>query len=44
MTARLDAVCVSGPRPIRLPRAGDSQSAIDKRPSSAIQKSASSWA
>ncbi len=26
------AVCVSGPRPIRLPRAGDTQSAIDKRP------------
>lgn len=26
------AVCVSGPRPIRLPRVGDSQSAIDKRP------------
>ena len=32
MTGRLDAVCVSGPRPIRLPRAGDTQSAIDKRP------------
>lgn len=32
MTARVDAVCVSGPRPIRLPRAGDTQSAIDKRP------------
>jgi MOSC domain-containing protein YiiM len=29
---RLTAVCVSGPRPIRLPRAGDTQSAIDKRP------------
>jgi MOSC domain-containing protein YiiM len=28
----LEAVCVSGPRPIRLPRAGDSRSAIDKRP------------
>jgi MOSC domain-containing protein YiiM len=32
VTGRLDAVCVSGPRPIRLPRAGDTQSAIDKRP------------
>ncbi len=32
MTARVTAVCVSGPRPIRLPRVGDSQSAIDKRP------------
>ena len=32
MTARVTAVCVSGPRPIRLPRAGDTQSAIDKRP------------
>jgi MOSC domain-containing protein YiiM len=30
--ARIEAVCVSGPRPIRLPRAGDTQSAIDKRP------------
>ncbi|UOY03297.1 MOSC domain-containing protein [Blastococcus sp. PRF04-17] len=28
----LEAVCVSGPRPIRLPRAGDTTSAIDKRP------------
>ncbi len=26
------AVCVSGPRPIHLPRAGETQSAIDKRP------------
>ena len=32
MTGRVTAVCVSGPRPIRLPRAGDTQSAIDKRP------------
>ena len=32
MTAQVTAVCVSGPRPIRLPRARDSQSAIDKRP------------
>jgi MOSC domain-containing protein YiiM len=32
VTARLDAVCVSGPRPIRLPRAGDTTSGIDKRP------------
>ncbi|WP_116451421.1 MOSC domain-containing protein [Blastococcus litoris] len=32
MTGRIDAVCVSGPRPIRLPRAGDTTSAIDKRP------------
>ncbi|TFV67471.1 UNVERIFIED_ORG: MOSC domain-containing protein [Bacillus sp. AZ43] len=32
MSARVDAVCVSGPRPIRLPRAGDTTSAIDKRP------------
>ncbi|SOE02196.1 MOSC domain-containing protein [Blastococcus haudaquaticus] len=32
MNGRIDAVCVSGPRPIRLPRAGDTQSAIDKRP------------
>ncbi|MGK5113335.1 MULTISPECIES: MOSC domain-containing protein [unclassified Geodermatophilus] len=32
MTARIEAVCVSGPRPIRLPRAGDTTSAIDKRP------------
>ena len=32
MIGRLDAVCVSGPRPIRLPRAGDTRSAIDKRP------------
>lgn len=32
MSGRLDAVCVSGPRPIRLPRAGDTTSAIDKRP------------
>jgi MOSC domain-containing protein YiiM len=32
VTARIEAVCVSGPRPIRLPRAGDTQSAIDKRP------------
>jgi MOSC domain-containing protein YiiM len=32
VTGRLTAVCVSGPRPIRLPRVGDSQSAIDKRP------------
>ncbi|MGY1803859.1 MOSC domain-containing protein [Blastococcus sp. SYSU D00922] len=32
MTGRLEAVCVSGPRPIRLPRAGDTTSAIDKRP------------
>ena len=32
MKARIEAVCVSGPRPIRLPRAGDTQSAIDKRP------------
>lgn len=32
MTARIEAVCVSGPRPIRLPRAGDTSSAIDKRP------------
>ena len=29
---RVEAVCVSGPRPIRLPRAGDTTSAIDKRP------------
>jgi MOSC domain-containing protein YiiM len=32
VTARIEAVCVSGPRPIRLPRAGDTTSAIDKRP------------
>jgi MOSC domain-containing protein YiiM len=32
VTGRVTAVCVSGPRPIRLPRVGDSQSAIDKRP------------
>ena len=32
MTGRIEAVCVSGPRPIRLPRAGDTTSAIDKRP------------
>ena len=32
MSGRLEAVCVSGPRPIRLPRAGDTTSAIDKRP------------
>ena len=32
MTGRVTAVCVSGPRPIRLPRAGDTTSAIDKRP------------
>jgi MOSC domain-containing protein YiiM len=32
VTARVEAVCVSGPRPIRLPRAGDTTSAIDKRP------------
>ncbi|HLM05254.1 MAG TPA: MOSC domain-containing protein [Blastococcus sp.] len=32
MTGRLLAVCVSGPRPIRLPRVGDSTSGIDKRP------------
>ena len=32
MIGRVTAVCVSGPRPIRLPRAGDTQSAIDKRP------------
>ena len=32
MTGRIDAVCVSGPRPIRIPRAGDPRSAIDKRP------------
>ena len=32
MTGRVTAVCVSGPRPIRLPRVGDSHSAIDKRP------------
>jgi MOSC domain-containing protein YiiM len=32
VTGRLAAVCVSGPRPIRLPRAGDTRSAIDKRP------------
>ncbi len=31
-TASVAAVCVSGPRHIRLPRIGDSQSAIDKRP------------
>ncbi|WP_175527107.1 MOSC domain-containing protein [Blastococcus tunisiensis] len=31
-TGRLEAVCVSAARPIRLPRAGDTQSAIDKRP------------
>ncbi len=31
-TGRLTAVCASGPRPIRLPRAGDTRSAIDKRP------------
>jgi len=30
--ARIEAVCVSGPRSIRLPRAGDTTSAIDKRP------------
>jgi MOSC domain-containing protein YiiM len=30
--ARVEAVCVSGPKPIRLPRAGDTRSAIDKRP------------
>jgi len=32
VSARIEAVCVSGPRPIRLPRAGDTTSAIDKRP------------
>ena len=32
MSGRIEAVCVSGPRPIRLPRAGDTHSAIDKRP------------
>ena len=32
MTGRVTAVCVSDPRPIRLPRAGDTRSAIDKRP------------
>ena len=32
MSGRVTAVCVSGPRPIRLPRAGDTRSAIDKRP------------
>jgi MOSC domain-containing protein YiiM len=32
VTGRVAAVCVSGPRPIRLPRVGDSHSAIDKRP------------
>ena len=32
MTGRVTAVCVSGPRPIRLPGAGDTTSAIDKRP------------
>jgi MOSC domain-containing protein YiiM len=32
VTGRIEAVCVSGPRPIRIPRAGDTQSAIDKRP------------
>lgn len=32
MTGRIEAVCVAGPRPIRLPRAGDTHSAIDKRP------------
>jgi MOSC domain-containing protein YiiM len=32
VSGRLEAVCVAGPRPIRLPRAGDTQSAIDKRP------------
>jgi MOSC domain-containing protein YiiM len=32
VTGRLEAVCVSGPRPIHLPRAGDTTSAIDKRP------------
>jgi MOSC domain-containing protein YiiM len=32
VSARVTAVCVSGPRPIRLPRAGDTSSAIDKRP------------
>ncbi len=31
-TGLVTAVCVSGPRPIRLPRAGDTRSAIDKRP------------
>jgi MOSC domain-containing protein YiiM len=31
-TGRVEAVCVSGPRPIRLPRVGDTTSAIDKRP------------
>lgn len=32
MIGRVEAVCASGPRPIRLPRAGDTTSAIDKRP------------
>jgi len=32
VTGRIEAVCVSGPRPIRLPRAGDTTSGIDKRP------------
>jgi len=32
VSGRVEAVCVSGPRPIRLPRAGDTHSAIDKRP------------
>jgi MOSC domain-containing protein YiiM len=32
VTGRLEAVCVSGPRPIRLPRVGDTTSGIDKRP------------
>jgi MOSC domain-containing protein YiiM len=32
VTGLIEAVCVSGPRPIRLPRAGDTTSAIDKRP------------
>ena len=32
MIGRLEAVCVSGPRPIRLPRVGDTTSGIDKRP------------
>jgi MOSC domain-containing protein YiiM len=32
VSGRVEAVCVSGPRPIRLPRVGDSTSGIDKRP------------
>ena len=32
VTGQVSAVCVSGPRPIRLPRAGDTTSGIDKRP------------